>query len=72
MCELYRSGCGKAVNLHSLPNVADNWRVQPEISGGGYFHDLAPHQLDLMLFYFHEPEQYCGFSLNQSGRFTCR
>ncbi|MGV3502854.1 MAG: Gfo/Idh/MocA family protein [Adhaeribacter sp.] len=44
-----------------------NWRVQPELSGGGYFHDLAPHQLDLMLFYFGEPLHYSGFSLNQSG-----
>ncbi|MGV3642237.1 MAG: Gfo/Idh/MocA family protein [Adhaeribacter sp.] len=44
-----------------------NWRLQPELSGGGYFHDLAPHQLDLMLFYFGEPAQYSGFSLNQSG-----
>ncbi len=43
-----------------------NWRVQPELSGGGYFHDLAPHQLDLMLFYFGEPEFYTGFALNQS------
>jgi predicted dehydrogenase len=24
------------------------WRVQPDISGGGYFYDLAPHQLDLL------------------------
>ena len=24
------------------------WRLQPEISGGGYFYDLAPHQLDLL------------------------
>jgi len=47
--------------------VADNWRVQPHLSGGGYFHDLAPHQLDLMLYYFGEPEYYHGYSLNQSG-----
>jgi len=50
-----------------IANVADNWRVQPELSGGGYFHDLAPHQLDLMLFYFGAPDKYHGFSLNQSG-----
>ena len=50
-----------------VANVADNWRVQPNLSGGGYFHDLAPHQLDLMLFYFGEPEYYHGYSLNQSG-----
>jgi len=50
-----------------VANSAVNWRVQPEVSGGGYFHDLAPHQLDLMLFYFGEPERYHGFSLNQSA-----
>ena len=50
-----------------VADVTDNWRVQPELSGGGYFHDLAPHQLDLMLFYFGEPDLYKGFSLNQSG-----
>lgn len=30
-------------NCHNLP-----WRVQPDIAGGGYFYDLAPHQLDLL------------------------
>ena len=30
-------------NRDSLP-----WRLQPEISGGGYFYDLAAHQLDLL------------------------
>ena len=44
-----------------------NWRLLPEFSGGGYFHDLAPHQLDLMLYYFGDPEKYHGFSLNQSA-----
>lgn len=24
------------------------WRVQPDIAGGGYFYDLAPHQIDLL------------------------
>jgi predicted dehydrogenase len=50
-----------------IANSETNWRVLPELSGGGYFHDLAPHQLDLMLFYFGAPEIYHGFSLNQSG-----
>lgn len=53
-----------------VPNAGNsetNWRVQPQLSGGGYFHDLAPHQLDLMLFYFGAPERYTGFSLNQSA-----
>lgn len=43
-----------------------NWRTQPELSGGGYFHDLAPHQLDLMLYFFGEPVHYHGFGLNQA------
>jgi predicted dehydrogenase len=28
------------------------WRLQPDIAGGGYFYDLAPHQLDLLQYYF--------------------
>ncbi|RCH56619.1 gfo/Idh/MocA family oxidoreductase [Mucilaginibacter hurinus] len=49
-----------------VAGTESNWRVQPHLSGGGYFHDLAPHQLDLMLYYFGEPEKYHGFSLNQA------
>lgn len=30
-------------NAQNLP-----WRLQPDIAGGGYFYDLAPHQLDLL------------------------
>ncbi|GAB3931551.1 Gfo/Idh/MocA family protein [Mucilaginibacter myungsuensis] len=50
-----------------VANVADNWRVDPALSGGGYFHDLAPHQLDLMLYYFGKPVNSHGSALNQSG-----
>jgi predicted dehydrogenase len=57
----------KSLKPDLVANVESNWRVLPELSGGGYFHDLAPHQLDLMLYYFGEPELYHGFSLNQSG-----
>lgn len=39
-----------------------NWRLQPETSGGGYFHDIAPHQIDLMYHYFGEIENAQGFS----------
>jgi len=50
-----------------VADVETNWRVLPELSGGGYFHDLAPHQLDLMLYFFGEPDLYHGFSLSQSN-----
>ena len=35
-----------------VPKVA--WRVNPAIAGGGLFHDIAPHQLDLMYWLFGE------------------
>ncbi|WKN30411.1 Gfo/Idh/MocA family oxidoreductase [Porifericola rhodea] len=44
-----------------------NWRVEPDISGGGLFHDIAPHQMDLMYYYFGEPSYIRGFSTNQAA-----
>lgn len=41
------------------------WRVNPAISGGGIFHDLAPHQLDFMLQCFGDVEHATGFGFNQ-------
>lgn len=35
-----------------IAKTAENWRIDPVISGGGYFHDLAPHQIDLMYYFF--------------------
>ncbi|HTH81827.1 MAG TPA: Gfo/Idh/MocA family oxidoreductase [Mucilaginibacter sp.] len=50
-----------------ITHLEDDWRIREEVSGGGYFHDMSPHQLDLMLFYFGEPHYYSGTSLNQAG-----
>jgi predicted dehydrogenase len=50
-----------------ITKTADNWRVNPEISGGGLFFDLAPHQIDLMLYFFGKAKSYSGFSNNQGG-----
>lgn len=44
-----------------------NWRTDPEIAGGGYFHDLACHQLDIMDFLFGPITRASGYSLNQAG-----
>lgn len=41
------------------------WRTSPEISGGGLFFDLAPHQLDLFAWLFGEPRDIRAFSMNQ-------
>ncbi|WP_207427183.1 Gfo/Idh/MocA family protein [Pedobacter sp. SYSU D00535] len=50
-----------------ITQTEDNWRVNPEVSGGGLFHDLAPHQLDLMLYFFGKVKSYSGYSGNQAG-----
>jgi predicted dehydrogenase len=49
-----------------IAQTAENWRLVPEISGGGLFHDLAPHHLDLLNWFFGYPIQINGFSINQS------
>ena len=43
------------------------WRVDPAISGGGLFHDLSPHQLDLMQYFFGDIEKASGIAMNQAG-----
>lgn len=43
------------------------WRIQPDIAGGGYFYDLAPHQLDLLQQYFGVITHAEGFSANLGG-----
>lgn len=50
-----------------IASSESNWRVLPEISGGGYFHDVASHQLDLMDFLFGPVKHAIGFSANQAG-----
>lgn len=70
--ELVEDGTlGKILNVQirfsAPPREFDNaqgnnqpWRVQPLIAGGGYFYDLAPHQLDLL-------QQLFGFIIRAHG-----
>jgi predicted dehydrogenase len=46
------------------------WRVDPAIAGGGLFHDLAPHQLDLMLYFFGNYRSASGVSFNQENQYV--
>jgi predicted dehydrogenase len=46
------------------------WRLQPDISGGGYFYDLAPHQLDLMQHLFGVIVQANGICANRGGLYA--
>lgn len=52
-----------------IVKTEDNWRLNPSVSGGGLFHDLAPHQLDLMLYFFGKEKQASGISLNTGGAY---
>jgi predicted dehydrogenase len=45
----------------------DNWRIFPDIAGGGYFFDLACHQLDMLDFLFGPIQQAHGFATNHAG-----
>ncbi len=46
------------------------WRVDPAVAGGGLFHDLAPHQVDLMYHFFGAVEKINGIATNQAGAYA--
>ncbi|MBO5185944.1 MAG: Gfo/Idh/MocA family oxidoreductase [Prevotella sp.] len=43
------------------------WRLQPDIAGGGYFYDLASHQLDMLQYFFGVITEASGFCANRGG-----
>lgn len=45
-----------------ITKTEDHWRLKPEVSGGGYFNDIAPHQIDLMLHYFGNIKNTKGYT----------
>jgi predicted dehydrogenase len=76
--ELLQDGAiGKVVNVQIRFSVPPRdldynstnlpWRVQRDIAGGGYFYDLAPHQLDLLQEFFGPIVHVSGFSANRGG-----
>lgn len=54
----------------AIPSTEYNWRLDPAVSGGGLFHDLAPHQLDLVLLWFGAVTNVQGFGFNQRQLYT--
>lgn len=49
------------------PEAQPRWRVFPEISGGGHFHDLASHQFDFLEYALGPIKNAHGISRNQAG-----
>jgi predicted dehydrogenase len=56
----------KAPTATELQHPSMAWRLDPKQSGGGLFHDLAPHQLGLMQFFFGDSLHCKGFSSNHN------
>lgn len=57
----------RLVNIRVMQNKmksmsSDDWRIDPTMSGGGLFHDLSPHQLDILIDLFGEVESSRGYS----------
>jgi predicted dehydrogenase len=50
-----------------IAKTDDNWRLKPETSGGGYFHDIAPHQIDLMYHYFGDIKNAQGYATSNKN-----
>lgn len=48
----------------AVPKTA--WRLDVKQAGGGLFHDLAPHQLDLMYHFFGDIQTASGMATNQA------
>ena len=76
--DLVQSGAvGKVINVQvrfavpprDLDYNRDNlpWRVQRDIAGGGYFYDLAPHQIDLLQEMFGPILRAHGYCTNRGG-----
>ncbi|MCM3441874.1 Gfo/Idh/MocA family oxidoreductase [Metabacillus halosaccharovorans] len=58
----YQKAREDVMNPENLP-----WRVQPELSGGGLFFDLASHTLDILDFLLGPIKEANGIASNQAG-----
>lgn len=47
-------------------NMPVNWRTDPEVAGGGYFFDLAAHQLDYLDYILGPIKSVSGYAGNQA------
>jgi predicted dehydrogenase len=50
-----------------IANTATNWRVDPAVAGAGLFYDLAPHQLDIIIYFLGAPLEAYGVSANNAN-----
>jgi len=60
------------IQLFKAPSAEEktgkpSWRVDPKISGGGHFFDLASHQLDYLDFLFGPVQKVKSIAVNHAG-----
>ncbi len=60
----------KSLSAAELQIQGNHWRVDKAIAGGGLFHDLAPHQLDLVYYFFGAIQEVNGISFNQAKEYN--
>lgn len=53
-----------------IADSSENWRTDPSIAGGGYFYDLASHQLDFLDYLFGPVIKSKGLMKNQGGLYS--
>lgn len=77
LMDMHAIGDVKTINLilhlPAKPEELDGsagWRVDPSISGGGHFHDLAAHQLDYLEYAFGLIKEVKGLATNQAGLYA--
>ncbi|WP_312099198.1 Gfo/Idh/MocA family oxidoreductase [Niallia sp.] len=59
----------RTIQYQPALNDEQQWRVQPELAGGGLFLDLASHTLDILDFLFGPIKEAKGFASNQNGSY---
>lgn len=77
LLEIPAIGDIKMINLilHLPPKQEEldgkpGWRLDPAISGGGHFHDLASHQIDYLEYAFGPITKMYGIGTNQAGLYA--
>ena len=59
-----------ALSMEEMTEPKNQWRINPAIAGGGLFHDIAPHQLDMMLHLFGPVDRMAGTAVQQGDQYT--
>ncbi|MFC0775730.1 Gfo/Idh/MocA family protein [Terrimonas alba] len=60
----------KSLSSQDMTVEKTAWRIDPAFAGGGLFHDLAPHQLDLLYYFFGAINKATGIASNQAGSYA--